>query len=326
MKHFILDGRYDQLLGAYNIDAREALRKAQLPEDIFSHRNPTMTAEGYYAFMEAVGKLCSSEETALALATGEGLEQFSPPIFASFCSPDGYTCVERLTRYKKLIGPLSFIVSENIDTLTVEVADNSGLTIPSFLAACEFAFLVSIIRRATKEPISPKAVSMTELYGSKTFATYFCCEISHNPRNILSFQSVDMRVPFITRNDAMWDYFEPEMVRRLSDLDTDGTFSAKVRSALIEMLPAGTSDADEAARRLGVSRRTMQRRLTEEGTCFQAQLNHTRELLAKHYLKNSEMRTDEIAYLLGYAELNSFLRAFSAWTGTSPSDYRASRA
>ena len=47
MKRFILDGRYDQLLGAYGIDAREALRKARLPEDTFSHRNPTMTAEGY---------------------------------------------------------------------------------------------------------------------------------------------------------------------------------------------------------------------------------------------------------------------------------------
>ncbi len=325
MKRFILDGRYDQLLGAHGIDAREALRKARLPEDIFSHRNPTMTPEGYYAFMEAVGRLCPSEEAALALATGEGLEQFSPPIFAAFCSPDGRTCIERLARYKKLVGPLSFIVAEDAEELTLEMADASGLPIPGFLAMCEAAFLVSIIRRATKEPITPLSVSMAEPPAGDVFSEYFGCAIAHEPRNALVFRADDIRVPFITRNDAMWGYFEPEMARRLSELDADGTFSARVRSALIEMLPAGASDADEAARKLGVSRRTMQRRLTEEGTTFQAQLNHTRELLAKHYLGNSEMRTDEIAYLLGYAELNSFLRAFSAWTGMSPSEYRATQ-
>ena len=273
--------------------------------------------------MEAVGRLCSGEEAALALATGEGLEQFSPPIFAAFCSPDGRTCVERLARYKKLVGPLSFIASEDADTLTVEMADSSGLAVPGFLAMCESAFLVSIIRRATKEEISPVSASMAEPPDGDAFPGYLGCPVSHEPRNALVFRADDMRVPFITRNDAMWGYFEPEMARRLSELDADGTFSARVRSALIEMLPAGMSDADEAARKLGVSRRTMQRRLTEEGTTFQAQLNHTRELLAKHYLGNSEMRTDEIAYLLGYAELNSFLRAFNVWTGTSPSEYRS---
>ena len=76
------------------------------------------------------------------------------------------------------------------------------------------------------------------------------------------------------------------------------------------------------ARRLGMSRRSLQRRLGEEGTTFQKQLNHTRELLAKHYLGTTSMSTDQIAYLLGYLELNSFLRAFSTWCGMSPSEWR----
>ena len=55
----------------------------------------------------------------------------------------------------------------------------------------------------------------------------------------------------------------------------------------------------------------MQKRLyEEEETSFQKQLNGTRELLAKNYLKNTDMSSDDIAFLLGYQEINSFLRAF----------------
>lgn len=321
-KRFILDGRYDALLAAHGIDVAEALRKARLPEDTFRHRNPTMTAEGYYAFMEAAGALCPDGGTALALATGEGIEQFSPPVFAAFCSPDGRTCVERLARHKRLVGPLVLVVFEDAKTLRAELADERGLKIPQFLAECELAFLVNLMRRATKEGIVPLSATLPERPHPE-IAAFLGCQIERGPVASVTLSSADMSLPFISRNDAMWGYFEPELARRLSELDADGTFSARVRSALIEMLPAGASDADTAARKLGVSRRTLQRRLTDEGTTFQAQLNHTRELLAKHYLGNAQMRTDEIAYLLGYVELNSFLRAFSAWTGMSPSGYRA---
>ncbi|MGN0076875.1 MAG: helix-turn-helix domain-containing protein [Parafannyhessea sp.] len=83
-----------------------------------------------------------------------------------------------------------------------------------------------------------------------------------------------------------------------------------------------SSPPDDAARRLGVGCRTLQRKLDEEGTTFQRQLNHTRELLAKHYLKTTATGTDQIAYLLGYLELNSFLRAFGSWCSMSPSEWR----
>lgn len=321
-KKFILDGRYDQLLATHGIDAAEALRKAGLPEDTFCHRNPTMAPEGYYDFMDAVGRLCPDEETALSLATGEGIEQFSPPIFAAFCSPDGRTCVERLARYKKLIGPLMFVIGEESGALSVKLADESGLAIPQFLAECELVFLVNLMRQATKENVVPTSATLPRRPG-ETITGFLGCTILEGPAASATFTAADMNLPFITRNDAMWGYFEPELARRLSELDADGTFSARVRSALIEMLPAGASDADTAANKLGVSRRTMQRRLAGENTTFQAQLNHTRELLARHYLGKAEMRTDDIAYLLGYAELNSFLRAFSAWTGMSPGEYRS---
>ncbi len=73
---------------------------------------------------------------------------------------------------------------------------------------------------------------------------------------------------------------------------------------------------------LGVSKRTLQRKLKAENTNFQQQLNATREMLAKNYLLNTSLPTDDIAFLLAYQETNSFLRAFNSWTGMSVQQYR----
>ncbi len=323
MKRYILDRDYPRMLAAFGISAEEALRRAGVPEDTFAHETPTMTGEGYFAFMEAVGELVPDEDAAVRMASAEGIEQFSPPIFASYCAADGRRCIERLGRYKRLIGPMEFIVQEGDGTLSVEMTcGDAELTMPAFLVEVEFAFLVNLLRTATKKHIVPVSASMQEVPRDGTFAEYLGCAIMTAPRNTLVFSSTDMDVPFVSHNDAMWSYFEPELGRRLAELEADESFSARVRSALVEALPAGECSADDIARRLGVSRRTLQRRLSEEGTTFQKQLNHTRELLAKHYLSTTAMGTDEIAYLLGYLELNSFLRAFSSWCGESPSEWR----
>ena len=131
-----------------------------------------------------------------------------------------------------------------------------------------------------------------------------------------------MDIPFISFDEGMWDYFEPELNRRLADLDVDDSVSARVRAALTELLPAGVCSVEDVASELGLSKRTLQRKLSEEHTTFQKQLNNTRELLALHYIRNTDMSANDIAFLLGYAELNSFLRAFTVWTGKSISAFR----
>lgn len=323
MKRYLLDREYPRLLSAFGVDAAEALRKAQAPEDTFAREAPSMTERDYFAFMEAVGELAPREDSAVLMSTAAGIEQFNPPIFASYCARDGRACIERLARYKRLIGPMEFSVSEGEGRLNVEMTcpEASG-NMPSFLVQCEFAFLVNIIRTATKERIAPVSARMQDPPACAELSAFLGCEVKRGASNLVSFSSADMDIPFISRNDAMWSYFEPELKRRLAELDVDETFSARVRSALIEMLPGGESGIDDVARRLGLSKRSLQRKLGEEGTTFQKQLNHTRELLAKHYLSTTSMGTDEIAYLLGYLELNSFLRAFGSWTGTTPAEYR----
>jgi AraC-like DNA-binding protein len=76
----------------------------------------------------------------------------------------------------------------------------------------------------------------------------------------------------------------------------------------------------------GLSARTLQRRLAEEGQPFQTLLDATRRELAAQYLRDPALSLTEIAFLLGYAEQSSFTHAFRAWQGQAPQQWRASNA
>lgn len=323
MNHFIIDGRYEDLLRYFELDPAAVLKKAQLPEDIFRHRMITMKEEEYYRFLDAVSQLSEDPELPVKVATQNQIESFSPPIFASWCSRNGEICIERLERYKKLIGPMRFVLSKDESAETVELLPGDDtLTLPVFLVQSEFAFLIGMIRRATHEEIRPVRIQMTVLPGEDAFAEFSGLAPEKAETNAITFSRRDLQEPFISFNDAMWSYFEPELAKRLSNLDVDDSISARVRSALTELLPGGAGSIEDVAEKLGLSRRTLQRKLSEEKTTFQKQLNSTREILAIHYIRNTDMTTNDMAYLLGYAELNSFLRAFTVWTGKSITEYR----
>lgn len=320
---FIIDRKFADLIESVGISITEALKKSNLPEDLFSHLIPSLTAIEYIRFMEALKDLSIDECTPIKIGTIENLETFSPPVFAAYCSKNVLTCMKRLSTYKKLIGPLVFLINENKDDITLEMTfENEENELPEFLVAIEMVFLVQLMRNATKTHIVPKEVMTNHKIDNDNYEKFFGVRPKIGPRNILTISKEDEIRPFISQNDAMWEYFEPELRRRLSELDVDDTYAARVRSALIELLPAGEGSIDDVSSKLGCSKRTLQRKLKEEDTTFQKQLNHTRELLARHYLKNSDMISDDIAYLLGYQDLNSFVRAFHIWTGMTISEYK----
>ena len=151
---------------------------------------------------------------------------------------------------------------------------------------------------------------------------FFTVKAEQADENSITFRNEDMLLPFISYDEAMWDYFEPELSKRLAELDVDDSMSARVRSALTELLPGGACGIEDVAEKLGLTKRTLQRKLSEENTTFQKQLNSTREMLAVHYIRNTDMSTNDIAFLLGYQEINSFLRAFAIWTGKPISEFR----
>jgi AraC-like DNA-binding protein len=104
----------------------------------------------------------------------------------------------------------------------------------------------------------------------------------------------------------------------------DKVLTAQVKRTLQKALREGASEVDDVAKRLGLSGRSLQRRLKDEGTSFQELREETRRDLARHYL-DLDLAISEISFLLGFSEPSAFFRAFKRWTGLTPLESRAQR-
>ena len=319
---YVFDRQLGRLFERAGIDVRRLLMEAHQPEDLFSRREILLSKEEYYKLMECAGHQ-AVEGTSLRIATEEVIETFSPPIFAAYCSSNAENFITRLAHYKRLVGPLRYLIERHDGWVEIEIrgVEDDDL-IPDFWVEIELAFIVCLIRRATKVNVTPLSITMANGCTDKPLLEFMGCPVSLGERVTLTMREEDMVLPFVSRNDSMWQYIEPELRRRLSEMEVDDSTAARVRSALVELLPAGKTSVDDVASKLCMSRRTLQRKLTDEQTTFQQQLNATRLLLAKNYLKNSERTSDDIAFLLGYEDTTSFLRAFNVWTGMTVSAYR----
>lgn len=323
MEKFIIDGQYGKLLSANGVDLQQVLRRAELPIDTFAHPQLKLTEPEYFKMLEAVDEVAADPMLPIKLVKENRLESFAPPILAAYCSQDGAHFISRLAHYKKLIGPLLYQIDRKPQQTTITLMSlTNNQFLPAFFVKGELAFLVEMMTRATGRTIKPTKINVTFDVTNPDVIDFFGLRPKKGLVNAISFANADLSIPFASHNLSLLGYLEPEMQKRLAELDVDDSYAKRVRSALVELLPRGVASADEVAKELGVSKRTLQRNLKAEQTNFQQQLNETREMLAKNYLLNTQMTVDEIAFLLAYQETNSFQRAFSVWTGKTVQQFR----
>ena len=105
---------------------------------------------------------------------------------------------------------------------------------------------------------------------------------------------------------------------------TDPTLTAQVKRVLRETLRSDDATIDHVARKLGLTGRSLQRRLKDEGTAFQTAREDVRRELAQRYLDDG-LSIAEISFLLGFSEPSAFFRAFKRWTGQTPVESRLAR-
>jgi AraC-like DNA-binding protein len=102
-------------------------------------------------------------------------------------------------------------------------------------------------------------------------------------------------------------------------LNTVTLLKRELRVGILE----GCVSAPEFASRLGISARTLNRRLATAGLRFQKVLDETRCLFVQQLLANTRLTIGEISKTVGYSETSALTRSFAGWTGMSPSEWRA---
>lgn len=320
---FVIDLGWSALLGELGVRPADLLRSAGLAEDLFARDRPTVTPEGFRNLFDALARAIGHEAPGLIVGQAMSPEVFSPPLFAAYCCENLAAATRRLSQYKPLIGPLKLESHSMAGGLELTFDAEPGVDLPDEYVAAELVFLVNLARRATRHAVRPVAVEMVRPPRHKGYFEFFGHPVYPGPFNRVVFAPEDARRPFLSANPALFRVFDPELQARLDELDRNASVADRVRSALMEALPGGQPDVGTVARRLGMSSRTLQRRLGAEGTGFQDVLRELRERLARDYLRKTAHTSAEISFLLGYEDPNSFTRAFHLWTGTTPEAHRA---
>ena len=321
---YALDANYHLLFRELGVQPADVLRRAGLPDDLLARSAPVLSPQQWFAFWEALEAETGGEHFVLQLIDALGMEMMSPPVFAALCSPSMTIAAQRLRDYKRLCAPMRIDVDLDDEALTITFHWlNTADVPPASLMGFEVAFFTWLARTGLRDRVVPlRVASERPPADAEAFEAFLGVPIEHGERPSMTFSRADADRPFLTANASMWSAFEPELRRRLADIEENASVTERVCAVLLESLPSGQTSMEAVAKRLAMSKRTLQRRLNEEGTTFMTQLSGTREKLALHYLQRTRYTCTEIAFLLGFEEPSSFFRAFHEWTGVTPESLR----
>jgi AraC-like DNA-binding protein len=327
-RNFSIDPSWRIILRNLGIRPADVTRQARLPDDLIGQSSVGLSRVEYFNLWRALGEVAADPLLPLRLPEVLSFDVFDPAIFAVSTCPNLKVALARLSHYKRLTAAMAVHVhnNEHRTRVTLDWRDDAAIP-PAILAATELVVLVSLFRRATRVEIIPLEVTTTvPLAPERAYEEYFGVCPKLGDQLGLTFARYDAERPFLTGSDGLWNMFEPDLRRRLADLEGDTSAVERAKAALVELLPAGRASIEQVAERLGVGTRSLQRKLKEQGTTFQCLLSSLRERLARHYLTTTQLSGGEISFLLGFEDPNSFFRAFASWTGQTPESVRRGRA
>jgi AraC-like DNA-binding protein len=188
--------------------------------------------------------------------------------------------------------------------------------------------LIRFARATTRMTLRPIRVAFVHprCASSQHVDAFFGCPVAFGTeRDEVVFSPDAAGLPLVQADPYLHDllvtYCEEALARRARPVDPLRT---RVENAATAILPQGKVRVGEVARRLGLSRRTLVRRLAADGLNFAGILKELRVSLAQHYLQDSSLSVSEIAWLLGFQEVSAFTHAYKGWTGIPPSQARSS--
>jgi AraC-like DNA-binding protein len=301
-------------LQTHGVDVVEALHQASIDPARFGVPRARLTTRELFALWAAVeAQLESRRDLGLEI----GVRALDHPEVgaprAALLAPNLGEALVKLGRYKKLVCPehveLKIARGEAQVRFHWILAD---VEVPRLLADATFASFVELARRGTGLPLE----------------THFGCEVVFAaPFDRVVFDEKELALPFRTHDGAALARLVPALDAALGERQAvGGPFVDEVRVAIARQMYGGRPSVGKVARELHLSARTLQRRLEEMETSFQAQLDDVRQKTARRLLANTDLDAVEVAFFLGFEEPNSFARAFRGWEGTTPARWRGETA
>src|SRR5438132_1787667 len=239
------------------------------------------------------------------------------------------TALERLVRY-------SWVLNDAVKCEMVKNRRSLAVTqsYPEHGAGLQdavdyrLAALVSVCRQITGAEIVPVEVAFVYQQRRNTLEhrRFFLCPLRFGASiSSVVFSAHDLRLQVRHADETLAEYLREHAERMLRSLMTGSSARERVRSAIWNVLSDGRPTLKRIASALQVPSRTLQRRLTDEGTSVEQEIEAIRKSMAMAMLRDPANATDEVAFLLGYREHSTLFRSFRRWTGMTPQEYRSSQ-
>ena len=298
------------------------LEKAGIPNILWKEEIQFSTEE-YYLFLKEIDEVITDEQI-LVISNVDNLNMFIPSFFAALSSKNGLEGIKRLAKYKKMIGPVFLEIKEFEEIVQVQYFfEQREKELPRFAVLNEQLMLINLLNKGIGKRISPVSVTSPFEYG-ELLTKEINAMINKAKQNEVIFSMKDLKKPFLTANNIMVEYLEPQLKQKLAEKESETleTFTDRVQKKLCQLIPSGQSSLENVVEEFGISARTVQRNLDVENIKFNQVVKNVQKIMTLNYLESKELSIEEIAYLVGYTETSSFYRAFKGWIGKTVLQYR----
>lgn len=317
-------------LAAHGLPVDEALARAGIAPGVPARPEAVVTTAQYFAFFRVLEELVGDPGLGARLvSTAEPVTAAHPPaMLAAFHSPRYREALERVAHFKRLLRAEVLTITETDgDVAITKRWPHATEPEPALSVDIGFGMLVELGRRGTGRAIVPRIVELARSRPpDEALRRYYGGPVvSGAARDRLVLRTEDVELPFPGHEPELLALLLPALCTALGAIDERASLGDRVKWVLKRGLATGRRELADVATELGLSERTLQRRITDEGTTFRELLVAARQELGRQLLADTEATIDEVAYLLGYQDTSSFHRAFREWEGVTPARWRQQR-
>lgn len=271
----------------------------------------------------------SIDDPALGLRFAEHFQpsQLGALGFAWMASSSILTALKRAQRFSRMINEsIKLDLEENANELVLTWHMLTPSASPDVRADYQLGSTMVMCRTILGNNFKPSHVSLRrkEPADKSPWDEFFGVGVHFGQdANAIAISRKDVIRPLLGQSKMLVALHEDIVNRQISDLKrSDVLGRAKVE--LIDQLPSGEVSIETIAIALNMSKRTLHRRLLDEGLSFRSLLQDVRKKLVARYINEPRYSVTEIAFLLGYSDSSAFSRAFKSWFGMSLTQARES--